>query len=169
MSDDEAYRLTPRVKRAALLTLPFVDPEIRNSEIRDYFKMYGEVKNVAHEYYRDAQIATVKTGRRLVFIDFYEGCGAPPFCIVRRQKISVSYRGRRHICYHCNVEGHTKANCPIKRFKTCYNCGSPTHEQNVCWEPTFVAYFFEEGKNIHHTATLRIIKMKTRTITLFTD
>ena len=146
MSDDEAYCLTLRLKRAALLTLPFVDPEIRNSEIRDYFKMYGDVKTVAYEYYREAQIATVKTGRRLVFIDFYEGCGAPPFCIVRGQKISVSYRGHRHICYHCNVEGHTKAHCPIKWFKTCYNCGSPTHEQNICWEPTFVAYFFEEGK-----------------------
>ena len=146
MSDEEAYRLTPRIKRATLLTLPFVDPEIKNSEIRDYFKMYGDVKTVAYEYYREAKIATVKTGRRLVFIDFYEGCGAPPFCIVRGQKISVSHRGRRHICYHCNVEGHTKAHCPIKRFKTCYNCGSPTHEQNMCWEPTFVAYFFEEGK-----------------------
>ena len=86
MSDDEAYRLTPRVKRAALLTLPFVDPEIRNSEIRDYFKMYGDVKTVAYEYYREAQIATVKTGRRLVFIDFYEGCAAPPFCIVRGKR-----------------------------------------------------------------------------------
>ena len=112
ISDDEAYRLTPRVKRAALLTLPFVDPEIRNYEIREYFKMYGEVKNVAYEYYRDAQFANVKTGRRLVFIDFYEGCGAPPFCIVRGQKISVSCPGRRPIYYHYNVEGHTKAELP---------------------------------------------------------
>ena len=108
--------------------------------------MYGVVKNVAYEYYRDAQFANVKTGRRLVFIDFYEECGAPPFCIVRGQKISVSYRGRRPICYHCNTEGHTKANCPINKFKTCYSCGSPNYEQIECWEPTFVAYFFAKNK-----------------------
>ena len=146
MAEDEGYRLVPRIKRATLLTLPFVDPEIRNSEIRDYFKMYGTVKNVAYEYYRDPEFGNIKTGRRFVFIDLYEGHGVPPFCIVRGQKISVSYRGRRPICFHCNVEGHTKAKCPIAKFKTCYNCGSPTHEHVQCWEPTFVAYFFKENK-----------------------
>ena len=107
---------------------------------------YGTVKNVAYEYYRDPEFGNVKTGRRLVFIDLYEGHGVPPFCIVRGQKISVSFRGRRPICFHCNVEGHTKAKCPIAKFKTCYNCGSPTHEHVECWEPTFVAYFFKENK-----------------------
>ena len=33
MLDNEAYRLILSVKRATLLTLPFVDSEIRNSEI----------------------------------------------------------------------------------------------------------------------------------------
>ena len=146
MADDEGYRLIPRINRATLLTLPFVDPEIRNGEIRDYFKMYGTVKNVAYEYYRDLEFGNVKTGRRLVFIDLYEDHGVPPFCIVRGQKISVSYRGRRPICFHCNVEGHTKAKCPIAKFKTCYNCGAPTHEHVECWEPTFVAYFFKDNK-----------------------
>ena len=146
MADDEGYRLIPRIKRATLLTLPFVDPEIQNSEIHDYFKMYGTVKNVAYEYYRDPEFGNVKTGRQLAFIDLYKGHGVPPFCIVRGQKISVSYRGRRPICFHCNVEGHTKAKCPIVKFKTCYNCGSPTHEHVECWDPTFVAYFFKENK-----------------------
>ena len=124
MADEEGYRLIPRIKRATLLTLPLVDPKIRNSEIRDYFRMYGTVKNVAYEYYRDPEFGKVKTGHRLVFIDLYDGHGVPPFCIVRGQKISVSYRGRRPIWFHCNVEGHTKANCPIAKYKTCYNCGS---------------------------------------------
>ena len=108
--------------------------------------MYGTVKNVAYEYYRDPEFGNVKTGRRLVFIDLYEGHGVPPFCIVRGQKISVSYWGHRPICFHCNVEGHMKVKCPIAKFKTCYNCGSPTHEHVECWEPTFVAYFFKENK-----------------------
>ena len=108
--------------------------------------MYGTVKNVAYEYYRDPEFGNVKTGRRLVFIDLYEGHGVPPFCIVRGQKISVSYRGCRPICFHCNVEGHMKAKCPIAKFKTCYNCGSPTHEHVECCEPTFVAYFFKENE-----------------------
>ena len=69
MADDEGYRLIPRIKRATLLTLPFVDPEIRNSEIRDYFKMYGTVKNVAYEYYKDPEFGNVKTGRRLISIN----------------------------------------------------------------------------------------------------
>ena len=53
--------------------------------------MYGEIKTVGYEYYRNAQFANVKTGRWLVFIDFCEECGAPAYCIVRGQKISISY------------------------------------------------------------------------------
>ena len=146
MTNEDTYRLIPRIKRSTLLTLPFVDPEIRNSEIRNYFRMYGIVQKVAYEYYRDPNFANIKTGCTLVFIDLYEGHGVPPFCIVRGQKISVSYRGRRPICFHCNVEGHMKAKCPITKYKTCYNCGSPGHKHAECCEPTFVAYFFNKEK-----------------------
>ena len=104
---------------------------------------------VVHEYYKEAKFSQVKTGRRLVFIELFEGCHPPPFCIVRGQKISVSYRGRRSLCYHCSVEGHTKMHCPVARFKTCYNCGSPDHESIQCWEPTFVAFFFETECQYH--------------------
>ena len=149
MQDDESYRLVPRVKRAVLLTLPFVDPEIKNSELANYFRMYGNVTKVVHEYYKEAKFSQVKTMRRLVFIELFEGCHPPSFCIVRGQKISVSYRGRRSLCYHCNAEGHTKMHCPVARFKACYNCGSPDHESIQCWEPTFVAFFFE-GKRQYH-------------------
>ena len=50
MQDDEGYRLVPRVKLAVLLTLPFVDPEIKNSELANYFRTYGNVTKVVHEY-----------------------------------------------------------------------------------------------------------------------
>ena len=149
MAEGEGYKLVPRVKRAVLLTLPFVDPEIKNSELGNYFRMYGNVTKVVHEYYKEAKFTQVKTGRRFVFIELFEGCHPPPFCIVRGQKISVSYRGRRSLCYHCNVEGHTKMHCPVARFKTCYNCGSPDHESLQCWEPTFVAFFFETERKYH--------------------
>ena len=39
-----------------------------------------------------------------------------------------------------------RPNALFSKYKTCYNCGSPSHEHVQCWEPTFVAYFFEEGK-----------------------
>ena len=147
MAEGEGYRLIPRVKRATLLTIPYADLEIRNSDLMKYFRMYGDVKKVRYEYHRDAKFSNVKTGRRLVFIELFPGCGAPPFCVVKGQKMTVSYRGRRALCHHCNVEGHSKANCPVAKFKTCYNCGSPDHEQAQCWEPTFVAYFFEEDRD----------------------
>ena len=132
-----------------LLTLTFVDPEIKNSELANYFRMYGNVTKVVHEYYKEAKFSLVKTGRRLVFIKLFEGCHHPPFCIVRGQKISLSYRGRCSLCYHCSVEGHTKMHCPVARCKTCYNCGSPDHESIQCWEPTFVAFFFEKERQYH--------------------
>ena len=149
MQEDEVYRLVPRVKRAVLLMLPFVDPEIKNSELANYFCMYRNVTKVVHEYYKEAKFSQVKTARRLVFIELFEGCHPPPFCVVRGQKISVSYRGRRSLYYHCNVEGHTKMHCPVARFKTCYNCGSPDHESIQCWGPTFVAFFFENERQYH--------------------
>ena len=123
MADEEGYRLIPRIKRATLLTLPFVDPEIRNSEIRDYFNMYGTVKNVADEYYRDPEFGNVKTGHRLVFIDLYDGHGVPPFCIVRGQKISVSYRGRIPICFHCNVEVIRRPNVLLRNIRPATTVG----------------------------------------------
>ena len=51
MAEGESYRLIPRVKRATLLTLLFVDPEIRNADIMNYFRMYGDVKKVVYEYH----------------------------------------------------------------------------------------------------------------------
>ena len=111
--------------------------------------MYGNVTKVVHGYYKEAKFKQVKTGRRLVFIELFEGSHPPPFCIVRGQKISVSYRGRRSLCYHCNVEGHIKMHCPVAWFKACYNCGSPDHESIQCWEPTLVAFFFEEDRQNH--------------------
>ena len=149
MEEEEGYHLIPRVKRAILLTLPFVDPEIKDSDIVNYFRMYRNVSKVVHEYYKEAKFNQVKTGGRLVFIKLSEGCHPPPFCIVRGQKISVSYRGRCAICFHCSVEGHTKAHCPVARYKTCYNCGSPDHKSLHRWEPTLVAYFFEEHRKYH--------------------
>ena len=61
-------------------------------------KLFQNVRNVTkvvHEYYKEAKFKQVKTGRRLLFIDLFEGSHPPPFCIVRGQKISVSYRGQR--------------------------------------------------------------------------
>ena len=53
--------------------------------------MYGDVKNVTYGYYRDAKFEKVKTEQQLVFINLFQGCGVPPFCKVRGQKISVGY------------------------------------------------------------------------------
>ena len=86
IQEDEGYRLVPRVKRAVLLTLPFVDPKIKNSKLANYFHMYGNVRKVVHEYYKEAKFSQVKTGRRLVFIELFEGCHPPSFCIVRGRK-----------------------------------------------------------------------------------
>ena len=59
----------------------------------------------------------------------------------------VSYRGKSKICFHCNVEGHSRAQCPIQRYKTCYNCGSPLHSYSECYEDTLVTYTFDKNAN----------------------
>ena len=106
--------------------------------------MYGSVTKVVHKYDKEAKFKQVKTGGRLAFIELFEDSHPSPLCTVRGQKSSVSYRGWHSLCCHCNVEGHTKMHCPVARFRMCYNCGSPDHENIQCWEPTFVAFFFEE-------------------------
>ena len=105
MAEGKGYRLIPRVKRATLLTIPFADPEIKNSDLMNYFQMYGDVKkvtyeyhrdakfsNVTYEYHRDAKFSNVKTGRRLVFIELFLGCGAPLFYVVKGQKMTKLQR-----------------------------------------------------------------------------
>ena len=77
MGAEEAYRLIPRVKRATLLTLPFVDPEIKNSDIMNYFRMYRNVSKVVHEYYKEAKFNQVKTGRRLVLLSYLKDATLP--------------------------------------------------------------------------------------------
>ena len=143
----ELYRIQPRLPRSTLLTLPYVDPEISNDEIFDYFCLYGHVTRVTDEFYKDEDFKHVKTGRRLVFIRLAEGSTPPPYCIINNQKMSVSFRGKENVCFHCHVEGHNRAQCPIQAYKTCYNCGSPMHSYSECYEDTLVTYYFDKGAN----------------------
>ena len=67
--EEELYKIQPHIPRSTLLTLPYVDPEISNTEIHDYFAYYGYVTRVTDEYYKkEEEYKHVKTGRRLVFI-----------------------------------------------------------------------------------------------------
>ena len=146
----EQYKMHPGVQRSTLLTIPFVDPEISNTEIYDYFKMYGTVSRVIHELYEGKGFTHMRTGRRLVFIKLAEGSTPPPYCIIQNQKMSVSFRGKVGACFHCNVEGHGKAQCPLRDYKTCYNCGSIRHSHKQCWECTLVTYHFDKKKYDPH-------------------
>ena len=143
----ELYRIQPRLPRSTLLTLPYVDPEISNDEIYDHFCLYGHVTRVTDEYYKDEDFKHVKTGRRLVFIRLAEGSSPPPYCIINNQKMSVSFRGKENVCFHCHVEGHNRAQCPIQDYKTCYNCGSPLHTYSECHEDTLITYHFDKRVN----------------------
>ena len=68
----EKYKIEPRVQRSTLLTIPFVDPEISNTELFDYFSQYGYVSKLTHELYKEQGFIHVKTGRRLVIIRLAE-------------------------------------------------------------------------------------------------
>ena len=145
--EQELYRIQPRLPRSTLLTLPYVDPEISNDEIFDYFCEYGYSTRVTDEFYKDEDFKHVKTGRRLVFIRLAEGSTPPPYCFVNNQKMSVSYRGKENVCFHCHVEGQNRAQCPIQEYKTCYNCGSPLHSYSECYGDTLVTYYFDKETN----------------------
>ena len=145
--EKEMYRIHPRLPRSTLLTLPYVDPEISNNEIFYYFRLYGHVTRVTDEFYKDEEFKHVKTGRRLVFIHLAEGSTPPPYCVINNQKMAVSFRGKKNVCFHCHVEGHNRAQCPIQAYKTCYNCGSPLHSYSECYENTLVTYHFDKEAN----------------------
>ena len=95
-----------------------MDPEISNVEIFEYFSNYGKVTRVTDEYYKDKGFEHVKTGRRLLFLRLADGLRPPPYCIIKNQKMIVSYRGKSKVYFHCNVEGHSRAQWPIQRYKT---------------------------------------------------
>ena len=61
--------------------------------------------------------------------------------------MSVSYRGKENVCFHCHAEGHNCAQCPIQEYKTCYNCGSPLYSYSECYEDTLVTYHFDKEAN----------------------
>ena len=50
MQDDEGCHLVPKVKLAVLLTLPFVHPEIKNSELANYFRMYRNMNTTKKQH-----------------------------------------------------------------------------------------------------------------------
>ena len=141
--EHEQYKIQPRVQKATLLTLPYVDPEISNTEIFYYFSYYGYVNRVVDEFYKDEGYTHVNTGRRLVFIRLADGASPPPYCIIKNQKMTVNFRGKSNVCFHCHVEGHGKARCPVQEYRTCYNCGSSTHNHSQCFEDTLVTYHFD--------------------------
>ena len=60
--------------------------------------------------------------------------------------MAVNFKGKEKVCFHCHVEGHGKAQCPIQEFKTCYNCGSPLHNYSQCYEETLITYHFNKEK-----------------------
>ena len=111
-----------------------------------YLSTLGYVTRVTDEYYKEEEYEHVKTGRRLVFIRLADGAAPPPYCIIKGQKMAISYRGKNKVCFHCNVECHGKAQCPIQEFKTCYNCGSPLHNYSQCHEETLITYHFNKEK-----------------------
>ena len=115
--EKEQYRIHARLPRSTLLTLPYIDPEILNTEIFDYFYNYRHVTRVTDEYYKDEEFKHVKTSRRLVFLHLADRASPPPYCIIKNQKMIVSYKGKSKICFHCNVEGHNRAQCPIRNIK----------------------------------------------------
>ena len=144
MQDDEGYRLVPRVKLAVLLSYHLSIQRSRTVNLRIISECMGKSLKLYMNTTKKRSLNKSRQGRRPVFIELFEGNHPPPFCIVRGQKISVSYRGRHLLCCHHNVEEHTKMHCPVARFRMCYNCGSLDHESIQCWEPIFVAFFFEE-------------------------
>ena len=146
MCKGNKYVLTPKVKRATLLTLPYIEPDITNEEIQGYFSLYGNLRGVAYEYYKEVGCEHIKTGRRLVFIELQEGFRPPPYCIIKGRKFLVCYKNRQQVCYHCNVTGHSKKHCPIRRFTTCFNCGEPGHSFAQCSANSLITYFFDPTK-----------------------
>lgn len=136
----EVQTLVPKVRRSTLLTLPYVDPDISNDDIRNYFQVYGMVRGVSNDYYKEEGMKHIKTGRRLVFLEVEEGYRPPPFAIIKNRKIMVCYKDRHNICFHCNVAGHSKSKCPLKAFKTCYNCGMINHTNDNCYDPAVITY-----------------------------
>ena len=159
--EGELYRIQPRLPRSTMLTPPYVDPEIYNTEIFDYFSYYGHVTRVTDEYYKEEDFKHVKTGRRLVFIRLANGSSPPPYCIIKNLlRTIVSYRGKNKICFHCHVEGHSRAQCLIQEYKTCYNCGTPTHSYSECYEDTLITYLLTKKQITIHIAIQRITKEK---------
>ena len=85
--EQEQYKIQPRVQRATLLTLPYVDPEISNTEIFYHFSYYGYVNRVVDGFYKDEGYTHVKTGRRIVFIRLADGASPSPYCIIKNQNV----------------------------------------------------------------------------------
>ena len=87
--EQEEYKIQPRIPRSTLLTLPYVDPEISNLEMFEYFSQYGYVTRVVDELYKEEEYKHVKTGRRLVFIRLMDGASPPPYCLIKNQNMIV--------------------------------------------------------------------------------
>ena len=169
MCKGNKYVLTPKVKRATLLTLLYIDPDITNEEIKGYFSLYGNLHGVAYEYYKEVGCEHIKTGRCLVFVELQEGFRPPPYCIIKGRKFLVCYKNRQQVCYHCNVTGHSKKHCPIRRYTTCFNCEEPGHSFTQCSANSLITYFSTPRKHILINITQLIIKKMVKTLRLFQE
>lgn len=58
--------------------------------------------------------------------------GGPRFATPQPPQQSDSQARDARVCFHCNMPGHIRRDCPYKRQVYCYKCGGVGHIQTAC-------------------------------------
>ena len=129
-STDDGIAIMPIRKRATLLTIPRVRPDISNNEIESQLCHFGSVQKIWNQTWKE--FPNIANGNRLVTFLPSGGKEIPPFIICRGQKLVVSFKGRQAICMRCNANDHHSTDCPKKNTKLCHLCASEDHQFRDC-------------------------------------
>ena len=127
---EKKIQISPVRKRATLLTIPRVRPNITNEDIESQLCHFGSVQRIWNQTWKE--FPKIANGNRLVTFLPSGGKEIPQFIICRGQKLVVSYKGRQTMSMRCNEQGHPTTECPMKNVKLCHLCASQEHQYRDC-------------------------------------
>ena len=110
-------------------TVAYVPPDASMQEIEEALERFTDVVSLKELYLQD--FPGIKIGKQRAILKPREG-GLPSFFPIRDYKASLFFAGHISCSPYCEERDQLGRDCPSKRIRRCYTCGSTGHLRRNC-------------------------------------
>ncbi|KAM7281706.1 hypothetical protein ISCGN_006257, partial [Ixodes scapularis] len=111
---------------AVKLKLHWVPYDVPNGRVKKELERYGEVSEVARDFFREKGFEAVESNTRSVRLTLKEGYtvdSLPHEMRLEGCKVLVVVPGRAPLCLRCRRTGHIRRDCRVPRCSDCHRYG----------------------------------------------